>query len=50
MGAFKMEKWTYLVVFDTDILLRFEGQVTELEQLWVELQVSELEHLLDFNR
>jgi len=41
---------TYIVVFDTDVLLRLEGQVAELEQGGVEAETCQLEDFLEAER
>lgn len=45
-----IEICAYLVVLDTDVLFRLEGQVAELEELWVEAHIRQLEDFLNFDR
>ena len=43
-------KLTYLSIFDTNVLLTFESDNSELEQLWAESKVAKLEDLSEVER
>jgi hypothetical protein len=43
-------KNTYWSIFDADVLLRLEAEVSKLKEVWREAQVGELEDLLEPER